>query len=587
MTPLNNKLHKRIQNHYCPSTQKGAVLLLFLLAIIVGFSALFLSVYSNNNTNTFKDVKTYNKLAEAKKAILDYVSTNYNRVDIGSYGILPCPDISAATNAPGIADNGCLSSHINAIGHLPWRTLGIPPLKDKSDQCFWYVVSGLEKTSNPNTISNGLIDIYAADRKSLLTIAGDSAVAIIIAPNQPLEYQTGRAGSDDSTICEQSYNPNNYMDTTILDLITPRNINNAVLSTIVDSRDEFITADKLSTQTSPPYSSTNPPPYNDQIAYITRDELLAAINKNPNSTTIFDASTAQVSFKNVVANFNVGSGDASITLNNDGYDSNIYVTIDTNNDAAHGGTDYQHVCRWYGDTFEIENKTLRSYFEFKLHNDNSADSSQRCSGFTFTLKPGPSINCGNNGSSLGFAGMTGIGNKSFAVEFDINSSASKNDPANYNHIAVVKGSSNKHTTASNPACLSSGCYGAGNGSQRDITWMEDGNSHSARIEIHTGYPNNSCLSAQENSGGDYILLEAWLDCTSANCSGFGELDSNYTDIINLPKVNHCFKLPTQMKGDPLSGGNGIRFGITAALGGCTTTAPYTDLTISNFGLTIE
>jgi hypothetical protein len=49
---------------------------------------------------------------------------------------LPCPDASATE---GVAAASCPS---NSSGWLPWRTLGLPALRDRSGTCFWYERQG-------------------------------------------------------------------------------------------------------------------------------------------------------------------------------------------------------------------------------------------------------------------------------------------------------------------------------------------------------------------------------------------------------------------------------------------------------------
>jgi hypothetical protein len=46
--------------------------------------------------------------------------------------VLPCPDAPAAE---GVAAASCPSI---STGWLPWRTLGLPALRDRSGTCFWY-----------------------------------------------------------------------------------------------------------------------------------------------------------------------------------------------------------------------------------------------------------------------------------------------------------------------------------------------------------------------------------------------------------------------------------------------------------------
>ena len=573
--------------------QHGAAMLLFLLSMLVGIAAVTMIFFSNNRLNTQVDIKTSNRLATAKRAVLDYITANYTLVDIGDYGILPCPDSNTA-NIQGESDSNCLNSHVNAIGHLPWKTLGIAPLKDQSGQCLWYVVSGIAKTADPDSMANGLINVIAAEGQTRLTNPSNPAVAAIIAPNKALEYQTTRPAIPDSSACELSYNPALYLDRTTTSTSPTITINNAQLNGVVDTSDNFITANNTTENTIPPYNTGNPSPHNDRIIYITRNELLNAITKGNRSQTQqqttpqLDSSTAQITFENNIGDFSVATGNALVAVNGSGTTTALNITTDPANNSTNGGTDYQYACRWYGNVFELENRTLRTFFAFHLSEDQSSNSGARCSGFTFTIKPGPSISCGLSGANLGFAGMTDIGSQSFAVEYDINNSPTKNDPATYNHIAIVHQSDNTHNTTINSGCPGSACYGKGNGSQQDITWLEDATNHYARIEIITGFQDNTCTAGQENSGGNYLLLKTWVDCNGSDCENLGKLDQNYNEATNSPVVSECFILPAQMRGDPSSSiENGIRFGITAAVGGCTTTPPYTEITISDFGLTIE
>jgi hypothetical protein len=50
--------------------------------------------------------------------------------------LLPCPD---AAGVEGIAGANCAGL---TQGWLPWRTLGLPPLRDSSGTCLWYERNG-------------------------------------------------------------------------------------------------------------------------------------------------------------------------------------------------------------------------------------------------------------------------------------------------------------------------------------------------------------------------------------------------------------------------------------------------------------
>ncbi len=576
--------HHRNQNL---KSQNGAVLLLLMFAVIIGFSSLFIIAYNNNKLDISNDKETSEALSKAKQAVLDYVTANYHLYETGEYGFLPCPDTSSGSGlADGIEHSGCFSANRNIIGHLPWQSLGISPLKDSTGRCLWFAATSLEKTANPEDLGTGMISLYSSDRNTEISNPTDPFVALIIAPKSSFDYQV-RTGTGQNTICEQSFDATDYLDST--QLTSGTQVNNAQVAANPSSPDIFITSGKQSQNTLPPYSQTNPQPFNDQIIYISRDELIAAINASGNATSNpsaneadLDESTAQITFANNLSQFNIKRESAAYTSTSAGEDSELLLHSDINIAQAQ-----QHICLWYDGALELENKILRSFFKIKFQDDTTNDSLGRCSGLTFAITPGPATTCGNGGSDLGFAGMPGpLGNRSFAVEYDISPSNSKNDPAE-NHIAVVTRSNNSHNSGANTICPSTGCNGIGSATQDEITWMEDTNEHSTRIEIQTGYTSDQCSDGDEGNGGDYTKVTAWVNCTGSTCTNLGKLDANYSEVANLPIVSHCIDFPSQMNGNPDDGDNGIRFGFTAAIGGCNAGPVSTDITISEFGLTIE
>ncbi len=566
--------------------QQGAVLLLLMFAVIIGFATLFITAYNNDSIQIQNDDETTEALGKAKEAVLNYVTANYHLYQPGEYGFLPCPDKDAAISfREGVEHKNCLNSHINDIGHLPWRSLGLPPFKDSTGQCLWYVVTGLDKKQDINDIDTGLIELYGPDRTTKISDSSDPFVAAIIAPKSALSYQA-RTATNQNIICEQSYDPSDYLDTTTLNTGGGSQVNNSQLNGALDTADIFITSSKSSQDTLAPYSQQNPQPYNDQIIYITRDELIAAITKAgeitppPATEADLDESTAQVTFANDIENFDVKRGNALHTATPNGEDSELLIYKGI-------APLQQYFCLWYNEPFELENKTLRTFFKLKLQEDNDNFSLGRCSGLTFTITPGPATSCGNGGANLGFAGMPGpLANRSFAVEYDIAPSITKNDPFG-NHIAVVTRSHNTHGAAQNSSCPGSGCYIKGTSTQDEVTWLEDLEEHSTRIEIHTGYTTSDCTDGDSGNGGDYAKVNAWVDCPVGTCENFGKLDSDYTDAGNTHLISQCIDYPSQMNGDPDEGDNGIRFGFTGAIGGCYFGPTLTNITLSEFGLTIE
>ena len=80
-------------------------------------------------------------LALAKQALIGRAA-----IDTSLPGSLPCPDLVthiAGSNMPddGIADLFAGTHCPNYVGRLPWRTLGLPDLRDADGERLWYALS--------------------------------------------------------------------------------------------------------------------------------------------------------------------------------------------------------------------------------------------------------------------------------------------------------------------------------------------------------------------------------------------------------------------------------------------------------------
>src|SRR5689334_22878221 len=112
--------------------QRGiaAIVLLALFAII--FIGVLTSALSSKSPQLDFDAKTYPVLALAREALIGYAAGSVTP------GRLPCPDM----NDDGLEDKPCGLAGTNQLGRLPWKTLGIPDLRDGSGERLWYAVSG-------------------------------------------------------------------------------------------------------------------------------------------------------------------------------------------------------------------------------------------------------------------------------------------------------------------------------------------------------------------------------------------------------------------------------------------------------------
>lgn len=180
-----------------PARQRGASLLLALLiATIFGLTFLFAGS-GERDAGATRDAATEATLAEAKAALIGYAATYREKKSDAGFGYLPCPD----TNNSGFETANCGTAGETVIGRLPYKTLGLPPLRDSSGECLWYAVSGSHK-SNPKTDplnwdTRGQIRIIGASNTQFIgpdDIYG-GAVAALVAPGPPLPGQNRGTGS--------------------------------------------------------------------------------------------------------------------------------------------------------------------------------------------------------------------------------------------------------------------------------------------------------------------------------------------------------------------------------------------------------
>lgn len=141
-----------LRTHSASHRERGSVLLIILTIIGIGAAFLLVSALNKANQQTERDKITADVLAKAKDALIGYAATyrdTHTTTSAPVFGYLPCP----AINGNGVAGN-CGSKDVTLIGLLPWKELGLPPLRDSSGECLWYAVSGRFKNSPPTTLMN-------------------------------------------------------------------------------------------------------------------------------------------------------------------------------------------------------------------------------------------------------------------------------------------------------------------------------------------------------------------------------------------------------------------------------------------------
>lgn len=131
------------------------VLIIMLVIMVMGAATILVSSLSRSVLQIERDQKTADALAQAKDALIGYAAT-YRDTHPSSgpvydkmFGYLPCP----AIDGNGVAGN-CGATDVTLIGLLPWKTLGLPPLRDSSGECLWYAVSGRFKNTPKTAVLN-------------------------------------------------------------------------------------------------------------------------------------------------------------------------------------------------------------------------------------------------------------------------------------------------------------------------------------------------------------------------------------------------------------------------------------------------
>lgn len=155
---------------------------MLLVVMLVGIAAA-LFVFGIVDTTALvlrRDRDTAEALAQAKQALIGRAASDANRP-----GSLPCPDTDDDGSAEIFVGPG-LDACPSYIGRLPWRTLGLPDLRDSDGERLWYALSSNFR-DHPNA------EPINSDKKGLFTITGTSPateiIALVFAPGRTVGAQ--------------------------------------------------------------------------------------------------------------------------------------------------------------------------------------------------------------------------------------------------------------------------------------------------------------------------------------------------------------------------------------------------------------
>lgn len=262
--------HRQANNLYhSQRKQNGAALIVMLVIMVMGIAAVLVGSLSTSTLQTAHQKTTAAALAQAKNALIGYAIT-YGDTHPGEvHGYLPCPDTDAS-NGEGSSKLSCGSKNISVVGRLPWRSLGLAPLRDGNGECLWYAVSGTYKNNSKTDLMNwdntGLFEVMASDGASYLagSTADNRAVAVIFAPSAILGNQD-RSSTGSAPTCGGNYTASNYLDNDTVhsinnsspDVTNPNAVSRFIAGLFKDASDNVIV--------------------NDRVIFITRDDIFNAI----------------------------------------------------------------------------------------------------------------------------------------------------------------------------------------------------------------------------------------------------------------------------------------------------------------------
>src|SRR5438034_8832924 len=160
------------------ANERGAALVvaaLILLAVVGIVLAAELAALAGGGA---RDRVTERSLAQAREALIAYAVDRPITESVGP-GYLPCPDL----DDDGWAEATCGSQNGDSgqaerLGRLPWKTLGIPDLRDGHGERLWYAVSSKYKGLLNCGVSRACLDMTPDTALGTITVR-DSAGTVL------------------------------------------------------------------------------------------------------------------------------------------------------------------------------------------------------------------------------------------------------------------------------------------------------------------------------------------------------------------------------------------------------------------------
>lgn len=274
-------VHSKPRYAPAPARQLGQAFLLVVLLLVVGIGALIFNLATRGKVDIERDRNTARALEQAKTALIGYAAGVSNLAADGRPGDLPCPDTNDSGNTGASCGNAAgTTGQASRIGRLPWKSLGLPDLRDGDGERLWYAVSNNFKYNNRTACAApGDAGCLNSDTRGTITVR-DSAgnvihdgtnpdpftpsgvIAVIFAPGGVLQRQGAAtaqirdcsgAGCAVTGVCNSTAtakcDPVNYLDTNGTEdnanFIDGNNANGFINGVIRDAGGNVIVNDRL------------------------------------------------------------------------------------------------------------------------------------------------------------------------------------------------------------------------------------------------------------------------------------------------------------------------------------------------------
>jgi hypothetical protein len=160
------------------SRQRGAAILLAIVMLTVVLLGALALRASTRSLHEERERLSERALAQAREALLAYASGHPINSAVGP-GYLPCPDL----DNDGWAESTCGSlagdtGQQQRLGRLPWKTLGLPDLRDGHGERLWYAVSTKYKGLLNCGASRACVDMAPASALGTITVRDASGLVL-------------------------------------------------------------------------------------------------------------------------------------------------------------------------------------------------------------------------------------------------------------------------------------------------------------------------------------------------------------------------------------------------------------------------